>query len=42
MLGHSTIRTTELYAKLVNSRVQEEMSMLQKKLRPQKSKKSDK
>lgn len=37
MLGHKNIRTTQHYAKILNRRVSEDMSLLRKKLEAQKN-----
>jgi len=41
MLGHSTIRTTQIYAKVVESKLSGDMKALQKKLTPFQVNKAD-
>jgi len=40
ILGHTSLKTTQIYAKILDHRISEDMSVLQKKLNPTKKKKS--
>jgi len=40
ILGHTSLKTTQIYAKILDHRISEDMSVLQKKLSPTKKKKS--
>jgi len=41
MLGHSDLRTTQIYAKVIGRKISEDMSNLQKKLNSEKVKTID-
>ncbi|WP_309297833.1 tyrosine-type recombinase/integrase [Neptunitalea lumnitzerae] len=42
MLGHKSLRTTQHYAKIVDSKISDDMSMLRAKLHPESEQKKDK